>query len=178
MAIKRLLKALAEDRLWWHELTDSEKKALKDHAPIEVVSIVEDMDPEERSLVYRAIGPKDPKKYNLEQRPWIEDCEYYAGLHLNHQPSQVEVTEELFSNQNHVRYRLCYFAIHPDEIQINNNATPESLDAAALFFLNVKRAREQFRVNSQESANIPALDSRTAYPKFCPVLDRIKAICA
>jgi hypothetical protein len=128
-----------DDALWWHELTEGERRALKNHAPVEVVSIVEGMTPQERLLVYRALSIANIQKYNSEQMPWLQDCEWYAGEHKNAPPTQGDVADEIFANQNHVRYRLCYFAMRPAEVKISPTASQECLDETALFFLNVRR---------------------------------------
>jgi len=127
--------------LWWHFLSEAEKRALKDHVPEHIASIVDGLTREEMDSLYFSIGPRNTGLYCKGQCEWARDTAWYLGHKIFRRPTDVEVVDEMTHNGNLKRYRLCYLAMHPEETTIGRSATTEGLDLATDFFEEVLAAR-------------------------------------
>ena len=119
-------------------LTSEQRVALKDHVPAEVASVVFGLTDPQRDLIYGTLGFRNFSAYNRDQRVWKNDCEWYLGFKLHRHPNELEIAEDMLSNGNHQRYRLCHLAMHPEQTDIRPSATQEGLELAERFFETIR----------------------------------------
>lgn len=56
------------------------------------------------------------RHYNMTQIAWIRDAQYFTGVHLGHQPTELEVCEELMRNRTPQRFKAFYSLKYPDKV--------------------------------------------------------------
>lgn len=161
-------------------LDQARREALKDHAPEWLVAIVDGFTPEDRYLIYQAIGPGDRHNVDLAyassrdgrkhfvnyitspedrriqslytplQRAWKEDALHYLGEHLGRPPTLDEQTDE--SMKEDARYKLCWLGLNPECVVIRGLATPKGLDLATDFLSKVRTAK--IRIELAKTQNL------------------------
>jgi hypothetical protein len=130
-------------------LDSQTRAALKDHVPLHVATVYENLSSEDRALIARTIGPHAsfPEKlgaYNRGQLEWIDDDRWYLGLRVQRDPSATEVMDDILTNGNLMRYKLCWLAMHPDHILLNASAPPGGLEKTTQYFIWIEAAKRFF----------------------------------
>jgi hypothetical protein len=58
------------------------------------------------------------RHYVNVQYTWMEEAKYFAGLNLNHSPTQIEFIEHWNLHRNAERFRAYYVIKYPDNVSM------------------------------------------------------------
>lgn len=115
---------LEEGLKHWHNLTDEEKRAIRDPNDYPILSIVDGFSPEERRRIYGSIKFKDLAHYKAEEIPWLRDFIHYLVENRKKKDLDVSIDtinkiffDEMNQDGIHERFRLYYAAKFREKIE-------------------------------------------------------------
>jgi len=104
----------------WHELSEEERKAVRNPTDCPIISVIDGLSPEDRGQIYNSIKVK-PNYYidfAKTQKAWMEDLCWYMGQKLKKDVRNCKEFLEEINGAFHERFRLYYAAKNPNNIEI------------------------------------------------------------
>lgn len=144
------------DNFSFHELSETEKKAIRNPEDYPIISTIDGLSKKDLSMINRAIFI-DSKNHELfheymdEEKPWVTDFQHYYGENHKDLVDAVHTTSfcDEFKHSNLCkRYRLYFAAKHPNKIEILKKY--KGYEKANIFLSLVK---EEMRIAKEELSN-------------------------
>jgi hypothetical protein len=105
----------------WCELTEEEKKALKNKEDLPIIGVIKGLNSEDLQSIYESLAVKEEYREDFmkTQITWISDFKGYWGVNHNRDPdTSPEFGIDFLNSHEPQRFRLYYAAKYPERVEI------------------------------------------------------------